>query len=113
MQRVSLYYRDPDFRAKSREKNNKEDGKRCAVCLDDFEAGEMVTLTPCNHMFHGDCIVPWVKSNGQCPVCRFVISDRSKEREGMGTSDNHGVVVGGDMIPRDMIDFIRHMEGRG
>ncbi|GFP89979.1 ring finger protein 215 [Phtheirospermum japonicum] len=52
-----------------------DDGtKRCAVCLDDFESKQFVTITPCNHMFHEDCIVPWVKSQGKCPVCRFVIS---------------------------------------
>ncbi|KAK6141250.1 hypothetical protein DH2020_025005 [Rehmannia glutinosa] len=50
-----------------------DDGKRCAVCLEDFESKQFVTLTPCNHMFHEDCIVPWVKSQGKCPVCRFII----------------------------------------
>ncbi|CAA0813933.1 RING/U-box superfamily protein [Striga hermonthica] len=51
-----------------------DDGtKRCAVCLDDFDSKQFVTITPCNHMFHEDCIVPWVKIQGKCPVCRFVI----------------------------------------
>ncbi|CAN1351849.1 E3 ubiquitin-protein ligase RNF126 [Linum perenne] len=40
-------------------------------------------LTPCDHMFHEDCIVPWVKANGNCPVCRCSISDRRR-------SDFHG-----------------------
>ncbi|KAL4573328.1 hypothetical protein LXL04_020129 [Taraxacum kok-saghyz] len=110
VQRVSLYYRDPDFRAKLLEKTKNEDGKRCAVCLDDFEPGEIVTLTPCRHMFHENCIVPWVTSNGQCPVCRFVINDRSKEREETQTGNNR--VLGGDPIPRDLINFIREMENR-
>ncbi|KAL0406437.1 UNVERIFIED_CONTAM: E3 ubiquitin-protein ligase RDUF2 [Sesamum latifolium] len=52
-----------------------DDGKRCAVCLEDFETRQFVTLTPCNHMFHEDCIVPWVKRQGKCPVCRFVIAE--------------------------------------
>ncbi|KAI3465859.1 hypothetical protein Pfo_022522 [Paulownia fortunei] len=51
-----------------------DDGTRCAVCLEDFETKQFVTVTPCNHMFHEDCIVPWVKSQGKCPVCRFVIA---------------------------------------
>lgn len=49
------------------------DGRRCAICLDDFDSKQFVMLTPCDHMFHEDCIVPWVKSQGKCPVCRFVI----------------------------------------
>ncbi|KAG8364747.1 hypothetical protein BUALT_Bualt18G0030800 [Buddleja alternifolia] len=51
-----------------------DDGKRCAVCLDDFVTKEFVTVTPCNHMFHEECIVPWVKTNRKCPVCRFLIA---------------------------------------
>ncbi|XP_073025437.1 uncharacterized protein [Primulina eburnea] len=48
-------------------------GKRCAVCLEDFKSREFVTSTPCDHMFHEECIMPWVKSQGKCPVCRFVL----------------------------------------
>ncbi|CAI9757209.1 unnamed protein product [Fraxinus pennsylvanica] len=58
-----------------------EDGKRCSICLDDFDSKQFVMLTPCNHMFHEDCIVPWVKSQGKCPVCRFVISERNASSE--------------------------------
>ncbi|KAG8862783.1 hypothetical protein FRB96_000793 [Tulasnella sp. 330] len=57
--------------------------KECAVCKDAFtpttEDGEQVVAVtlPCNdnekyrHTFHEDCIVPWLKQNGTCPVCRF------------------------------------------
>ncbi|KAL3636808.1 hypothetical protein CASFOL_019107 [Castilleja foliolosa] len=62
-------------KASDRSSVEDDDGtKRCAVCLDDFESKQFVTITPCNHMFHEDCIVPWVKSQGKCPVCRFVMS---------------------------------------
>ncbi|XP_042064310.1 RING finger protein 11-like [Salvia splendens] len=57
-----------------------DEGKRCAVCLDDFETKQFVTITPCNHMFHEECIVPWVKTQGKCPVCRFVIVERAHSR---------------------------------
>ncbi|KAI4333826.1 hypothetical protein L6164_018587 [Bauhinia variegata] len=69
-----------------KEKDKDEDGKRCAVCLEDFEPKEEVMLTPCNHIFHEDCIVPWLTSNGHCPVCRFVICER--ERENINESGN-------------------------
>ncbi|KAL8130072.1 hypothetical protein V2J09_019227 [Rumex salicifolius] len=60
--------------------DSKEDSKRCAICLDDFEIGTEVMVTPCNHMFHEDCILPWLKSKGQCPVCRFMISEPIEEK---------------------------------
>ncbi|XP_021799904.1 E3 ubiquitin-protein ligase RNF126-like [Prunus avium] len=72
-QKVNLYYRDTVVNANEMEKD--ENGKRCAVCLEDFEPSEEVMLTPCKHMFHEECIVPWVKSNGRCPVCRFAICE--------------------------------------
>ncbi|KAL8267766.1 hypothetical protein R6Q59_001564 [Mikania micrantha] len=75
----NLYFREYDSMTKS---SGSEDRKTCVVCLDDFHPREMVTLTPCNHMFHDKCIVPWIKSHGKCPVCRFVISEQNEiERE--------------------------------
>ncbi|GAB2274702.1 hypothetical protein Dimus_009473 [Dionaea muscipula] len=72
---VGLYYRDraenANYRTPMGKGVDEEDSKRCAICLDDFEVKSQVTVTPCNHMFHEDCIVPWLKSQGQCPVCRF------------------------------------------
>ncbi|KAJ9686068.1 hypothetical protein PVL29_015110 [Vitis rotundifolia] len=63
---MRLYYRE---NPKNYIKED-EGRERCAICLEDFEIEE-VLVTPCNHMFHEECIVPWVKSNDQCPVCRF------------------------------------------
>lgn len=65
---------------KSAASNDDVGGKRCAVCLEDFETKQFVTITPCNHMFHEECIVPWVKSQGKCPVCRFVIVESAPAR---------------------------------
>ncbi|XP_019158888.1 PREDICTED: RING finger protein 44-like [Ipomoea nil] len=78
----NLYFRDRNrntTQTQEASKDKDENWKRCAVCLEDFEAREVVTLTPCNHMFHEDCIVPWVKNHGLCPVCRFAICERLKE----------------------------------
>ncbi|KAK9285552.1 hypothetical protein L1049_024747 [Liquidambar formosana] len=78
--RLNSFYRDYATISYNDKGNlNDEDGKRCAICLEDFEPNEEVMVTPCNHMFHRDCIVPWVKSHGQCPVCRFVLYERRRE----------------------------------
>ncbi|KAF4573252.1 hypothetical protein EYR40_003662 [Pleurotus pulmonarius] len=53
--------------------------KDCAVCKDPFKLGtedpdEQVVITlPCKHPFHEPCIIPWLKSSGTCPVCRFAL----------------------------------------
>lgn len=121
--RVSLYYRDQKARSGNNEKGKnavvyEDEGRNCAICLDDFEAREVVTVTPCNHMFHQDCIVPWVKSNGQCPVCRFALCERMKPNQAAtlpnnsninntantATTANNGLFLG------DLVTIIRAMD---
>lgn len=87
--RLSSFYRDHQNNRRSSSYNvdkGDEDGKRCAICLEDFEGGEQVMVTPCDHMFHEECILPWVRSHGQCPVCRFVLSDRIQQSRSAASS---------------------------
>lgn len=46
-------------------------GAQCAVCMDDFQLGAAAKQLPCNHVFHKDCILPWLELHSSCPVCRF------------------------------------------
>lgn len=59
----------------------------CSVCLDDFEDGETVKqLHPCNHLFHEECIKPWLtQRSGNCPLCKVACMPVIEEAE---SSDN-------------------------
>jgi len=46
-------------------------GAQCAVCMDDFHLGSAAKQLPCKHVFHKDCILPWLDLHSSCPVCRF------------------------------------------
>lgn len=44
----------------------------CAICLDDFVHDETsVRELPCNHIFHPECIDPFLRDNSSlCPLCK-------------------------------------------
>lgn len=43
----------------------------CSICLDAFKEGDPISVLPCNHAFHYDCIKPWLgEANTCCPVCK-------------------------------------------
>ncbi|EGZ28500.1 hypothetical protein PHYSODRAFT_294053 [Phytophthora sojae] len=43
----------------------------CPVCKDFFAVDDEVHRLPCEHSFHPDCILPWLKDHNSCPLCRF------------------------------------------
>ena len=55
----------------------------CAVCKDEFNIGEECLSMPCNHYFHGDCLIPWLNERNSCPVCRYELPTDDADFENM------------------------------
>ena len=45
----------------------------CPICLGQFQIGTQAKEMPCNHIYHSDCIIPWLANNITCPVCRHAL----------------------------------------
>ncbi|XP_060923782.1 E3 ubiquitin-protein ligase RNF128a [Limanda limanda] len=61
------------------------DSHMCAVCIESYRVGEVVTVLTCDHIFHKPCIEPWLLERRTCPMCKcdilkaLGIDDESKE----------------------------------
>lgn len=65
------------------ESNNEREtiSTSCAICIDEFEFGEKLTLLPrCRHAFHRECIHEWLtERQGCCPLCKVDVLEPDPE----------------------------------
>lgn len=44
----------------------------CSICLGDYKEDHMVRKLPyCGHLFHVECVDPWLRIQSSCPICRY------------------------------------------
>ena len=64
------------------ERININDCDSCTICCENFIVGQSeVSITPCFHVFHYDCIYKWIKekiNNPCCPNCNFQFTEYMK-----------------------------------
>ncbi|CAF3546405.1 unnamed protein product [Fusarium graminearum] len=43
----------------------------CSICTEDFVEGVKLRMLPCRHLYHPQCIDPWLTNRSRtCPLCR-------------------------------------------
>ena len=50
-------------------------GEDCVICMGSVEECDKSShmITPCNHLFHGECLLQWMDVKMECPTCRAKI----------------------------------------
>lgn len=61
----------------SHRSTSQSDPDACSICHERLERvsdeNPLVKLTPCEHIVHKVCIVPWFNGHDTCPICREVV----------------------------------------
>ncbi len=66
---------------KDLDEDSKTKFKTCSICMDDYKDESDVRQLNCKHVFHRDCIDPWLlNENYKCPICR---DDTLENKNGM------------------------------
>jgi len=45
-------------------------GAVCTICTEFLDGSRDVSVLRCGHLFHGDCLSPWLSKSLTCPQCR-------------------------------------------
>ncbi|CAN8259495.1 unnamed protein product [Cochlearia groenlandica] len=80
---------------------------QCTVCLDGFEIGIEAKEMPCKHVFHRECLLPWLELHSSCPVCRYLLPRNDDDDDDDGESKNDAE----EMSRNDDDNSVASMEG--
>lgn len=82
-----------------------DDGKaECSICMDNVDLGTEVTVLPCNHWFHFECIESWLKEHDTCPHCRKPITPEDQRQRTQSTRRSSSVAT---PVPSDSPSSVR------
>ena len=69
------------------------DCETCSICLENFECEKsQISITPCKHIFHFNCIKKWILDNvlnPKCPNCNFNLLENQTEVLNINKKENN------------------------
>nr|XP_043620325.1 E3 ubiquitin-protein ligase RNF126-like [Erigeron canadensis] len=61
----------------------------CAICKEDFLTNDQTKQLPCTHLYHSQCILPWLSDHTSCPLCRFQLPQNLVDATLLRESDSN------------------------
>uniref|UniRef100_A0A0N4ZIC3 RING-type domain-containing protein n=1 Tax=Parastrongyloides trichosuri TaxID=131310 RepID=A0A0N4ZIC3_PARTI len=49
---------------------DKEMESECPICIDPYNAGDIIRILPCGHIYHKTCSEIWLLEHRTCPLCK-------------------------------------------
>ncbi|XP_023178931.1 E3 ubiquitin-protein ligase RNF126 [Drosophila hydei] len=65
---------------------------QCSVCWDDFKLDESVRKLPCSHLYHENCIVPWLNLHSTCPICRKSLANDDDNDDAASIDEDYALL---------------------
>ena len=47
----------------------------CCICMEEMEVGSTVTMLPCAHSYHSECIRSWLAVDKRCPIDKEPVAE--------------------------------------
>ncbi|KAJ4364681.1 hypothetical protein N0V83_009278 [Neocucurbitaria cava] len=73
----------------------------CSICMDEVVIGEQVTVLPCKHWFHHQCVSAWLLEHDTCPHCRKGITKQQQGESNQATASGAQASPGAPPPPLD------------
>lgn len=66
----------------------------CAICICEYEEGDLLREIPCGHLFHNKCIDPWLLGSSPfCPLCKDDVRSRAATLNNNNNETNQMEVI--------------------